>query len=120
MASPKFIIYDHYRTGLTIIILRMPSTGDKVAIVATSLGGTAATTGGVLTFMGFSTSGIVAGSTAAGIQAGVGNVLAGSTFAGLQSLGATGLIAGVGLGGGVVLAAGGGYLCYKQYSKSRL
>jgi hypothetical protein len=93
----------------------MPSTGDKVAIGATTVGGTAAATGGILTGMGFTTSGIAAGSTAAGMQAGIGNVVAGSIFSGLQSLGATGVIAGVGIGGGVILVAGGGFLGYKAY-----
>lgn len=40
--------------------------------------------------IGFSTGGVVAGSIAAGVQAGIGNVAAGSTFAALQSVGALG------------------------------
>ena len=35
--------------------------------------------------------GVVAGSVAAGLQAGIGNVVAGSTFAMLQSVGAAGI-----------------------------
>ena len=38
---------------------------------------------------GFTSSGVAAGSVAAGIQAGIGNVAAGSVFAGLQSVAAT-------------------------------
>ena len=40
--------------------------------------------------VGFGTAGIAAGSTAAGIQAGIGNVAAGSIFACLTSLGMKG------------------------------
>jgi hypothetical protein len=42
-----------------------------------------------MTTAGFTSSGIAAGSVAAGIQAGIGNVAAGSAFAFAQSLGAT-------------------------------
>ena len=43
------------------------------------------------------------GSVAAGMQAGIGNVIAGSIFAGAQAAGATGAIpaVGVAIGGGV-------------------
>jgi hypothetical protein len=50
-----------------------------------------------LPFLGFATSGIAAGSCAAILQAGIGNVVAGSGFALLQSLGATGLLVKIGL-----------------------
>jgi len=63
---------------------------------------------GILGVLGFSSSGVVSGSLAAGAQATIGNVAAGSAFAGLQSLGAAGVaftgpvgIAGVVLGGAV-------------------
>lgn len=46
-----------------------------------------------VTTAGFTGSGVAAGSVAAGVQAGIGNVAAGSTFAALQSIGATGVIA---------------------------
>ena len=40
---------------------------------------------------GFTTGGVAAGSMAAGIQAGIGNVLSGSAFATAQSMGASGV-----------------------------
>ena len=43
-----------------------------------------------LPVIGFSSSGVVAGSLAAAIQSSIGNVAAGSIFATLQSIGATG------------------------------
>nr|XP_021003905.2 interferon alpha-inducible protein 27-like protein 2 [Parasteatoda tepidariorum] len=47
----------------------------------------------VLSFLGFTGAGVAAGSVAAGIQSGIGNVVAGSVFAFLQSIGATGVSA---------------------------
>ena len=76
-----------------------------------------AVTGGatvVVNALGFSSGGVVAGSTAAVIQAGIGNVAAGSAFAALQSVAATGVVATVGpvaLGAGVL--GGVGYGVYK-------
>ncbi len=60
--------------------------------------------------MGFTTTGVVAGSIAAGIQSGIGSVAAGSAFAGCQSLGALGLgvcgayVIPIAVGAGVVYA----------------
>lgn len=50
---------------------------------------------GALAFkmFGFTKAGVAAGSMAAGIQAGIGNVAAGSIFAVCQSIGATGVLA---------------------------
>lgn len=45
---------------------------------------------------GFTTSGVAAGSIAAGIQSSIGLVQVGSAFAGMQSLGATGAVLTVG------------------------
>jgi len=45
-------------------------------------------TGGVLGAVGFGAGGVVAGSAAAGIQAGMGNIAGGSLFALAQSIGA--------------------------------
>ncbi|KAJ6560556.1 hypothetical protein DFH09DRAFT_1364740 [Mycena vulgaris] len=45
----------------------------------------------VIGALGFTPSGVAAGSAAAGIQSGIGNVAAGSVFAGLQSAGVLGL-----------------------------
>ena len=44
----------------------------------------------IISALGFSSGGVVAGSTAAGIQAGIGAVPAGSAFAYLQSVEALG------------------------------
>ena len=44
----------------------------------------------VPTLLGFGSTGIVAGSVAAGIQSGIGNVAAGSAFSTLTSMGMTG------------------------------
>ena len=81
----------------------------NVAYIATgTTSGVTATVGGVCSWLGFTSGGIAAGSTAAGIQAGVGNIVAGSTFATMQSLGATGVFYGLGVAGGVGLVAVGG------------
>ncbi|GAB6024751.1 hypothetical protein CHUAL_009881 [Chamberlinius hualienensis] len=59
-----------------------------------------------LSAAGFGAAGIVGGSTAAVIQAGIGNVAAGGVFAALQSAGVVGLAAGtkaaIGAVGGLV------------------
>jgi hypothetical protein len=46
--------------------------------------------GAAMTYAGFGSSGIVAGSVAAGIQSAIGNVIAGSLFAIFQSIGMLG------------------------------
>jgi hypothetical protein len=63
----------------------------------------------VIQSIGFAATGVVAGSTAAGIQAGIGSVVAGSAFAIAQSIGALGSISAIAAVGGplgVVGAAG--------------
>jgi hypothetical protein len=90
----------------------MPDKTDKTVIVTSAASGVAATTGGVMTGIGFTSSGIAATSTAAGIQAGIGNVVAGSSFAVAQSLGASGAFYAIGLTGGIglgICAIYGGY-----------
>lgn len=87
----------------------MPNTADKVVIGTSATGGVVATTSAIISGLGFTGSGIAAGSTAAGIQAGIGNVVATSAFATLQSWGATGLIATTGVVGVGVVAGGLGY-----------
>ncbi len=73
-----------------------------------------------MTAAGFTSSGIAAGSIAAGVQSVIGNVVAGSTFATLQSLGATGVIAGIGVAGGVFTGLGLlGYGLYKLITKEK-
>ena len=80
----------------------------------------AAAVGGVLTIAGapfvlgaagFTSAGIAAGSLAAGVQAGLGNVVVGSTFAALQSAGAAGLAASTTAALGAAGATGGALLC---------
>ena len=44
-------------------------------------GGVSYITGGILSSVGFTSSGVAAGSCAAGIQSGIGNIVAGSLFA---------------------------------------
>ena len=56
--------------------------------------------------LGFTSSGIAAGSAAAGIQAGIGNVAAGSAFAVVQSLAAVGLLPVILIGGGAAIGLG--------------
>jgi hypothetical protein len=96
----------------------MPDTLDKVVIATSTANGIVATTGGIMSYLGFTGAGIAAGSTAAGIQAGMGSVAAGSAFSVAQSLGALGVYATMGLAGGIGLAVGGiygGYKLYKSY-----
>ena len=57
--------------------------------------------------LGFGTAGIVAGSTAATIQSGIGNVAAGSLFSLFQSLGMTGFFTGVSAKAAAIAAAAG-------------
>ena len=54
--------------------------------------------------LGFGTAGIAAGSTAAAIQSGIGNVAAGSLFSIMQSLGMTGFFAKLATVAGVAAA----------------
>jgi hypothetical protein len=82
-------------------------TTKKVGIGSTIAGGVASATSAIATGLGFTSSGIAAGSAAAGIQAGIGNVVAGSAFATAQSLGATGVFAALGVLGPIGLVAGG-------------
>jgi hypothetical protein len=88
------------------------TTGDKVAIGTAATGATAAAAGGAVTALGFTGSGVAAGSVAAGIQAGLGNVATGSLFAVAQSAAATGVITAVGVVGVVVAVGAGAYLTY--------
>ena len=66
----------------------------KGAVVGAAVAVVAA--GGVYA-AGFTTSGVAAGSIAAGLQSSIGLVQAGSAFAGMQSIGATGALLTVGL-----------------------
>ena len=71
--------------------------------------------------LGFTTAGIAASSTAAGMQAGIGNVVAGSAFAMLQSAGATGVGSAIGAAVGATAGGIGGALATgKSFSKPLL
>jgi hypothetical protein len=75
-------------------------------------------TGAAVYAAGFTTSGVAAGSLAAGMQATMGAVQAGSAFATMQSLGATGAFVGpVGLLAGTAVGLGvvGGKMAYDKY-----
>lgn len=93
----------------------MPDKLDKTIIATSTASGVAVASSVALTGMGFTSSGIAAASTAAGMQAGIGNVIAGSLFATVQSLGATGVIATVGTTGVIGLGIGLGYGGYKLW-----
>ena len=90
-------------TVVKSIVRLATGTGAVVAVNAVSAG--------IISTVGFGTGGVIAGSTAAGIQAGIGSVAAGSAFAVFQSLGAFGLgvlgtaVVPVAIGTGLVVAA---------------
>jgi hypothetical protein len=88
---------------------------DKIVIGTSAVGGGAATGSGIVTAIGFTPNGIAAASWAAGLQAGIGNVVGTSLFATAQSLGASGLVVTVGLTGGGILLVGAGYGGYRLY-----
>ena len=75
-------------------------------IGAASGAGVCAAGQAIVAGVGFTSQGVLAGSIAAGVQSGIGNVVAGSAFAGLQAIGATGAIISVApvavVAGGVV------------------
>lgn len=82
---------------------------------------------GLVNALGFSSSGIVAGSSAASMMASVGNVVAGSSIALCQSIGATGTLAYGGtaltMGAPLIGALSGGALAFggmKLYQRSKL
>jgi hypothetical protein len=56
--------------------------------------------------LGFGAAGIVAGSVASGMQAGIGNVVAGSAFAKLTSMGMLGYFTNTAIGGTILTALG--------------
>ena len=76
-----------------------------MATILLAAGATALAAGLTPTLIGFGTAGIAAGSIAAGIQAGIGNVVAGSAFATMTSLGMQGVFAGL-TGGGALSTIG--------------
>eukprot|EP00090_Calanus_glacialis_P029266 TRINITY_DN46984_c0_g1_i1.p1 TRINITY_DN46984_c0_g1~~TRINITY_DN46984_c0_g1_i1.p1 ORF type:complete len:127 (+),score=39.91 TRINITY_DN46984_c0_g1_i1:52-381(+) len=68
-------------------------TKTKVAGAVVGAGAAIVAPYAVLAGLGFTAKGVAAGSLAAGIQAGVGNVAAGSAFAAAQSIGVAGFSA---------------------------
>ena len=69
------------------------SSLENFGIVAAITGGAIISVALLPSALGFGTSGIVAGSVAAGIQSAIGNVAAGSTFSICTSLGMKGVFA---------------------------
>ena len=88
------------RSSSSMDMYRVATIGG--ATIACALAGPLIVTGG-LAVAGFGTAGVAAGSLAAGIQSGIGNVVAGSLFATAQSVGA------VGLAHGTAAAISGGF-----------
>ena len=82
----------------------------KICIGVAITGGAILVGGGLPILAGFGTIGIGASSFAAGIQAGIGNVVAGSWFAIMTSLGMTGVFATTAAVGAII--GGGGLTGY--------
>ena len=78
----------------------------KISIGIGIAGGVVAGAALIPIALGFGTAGVVAGSAAAAIQSGIGNVAAGSLFAICQSLGMTGFFATAATAGAAGAAAG--------------
>ncbi|THH17918.1 hypothetical protein EW146_g2980 [Bondarzewia mesenterica] len=72
---------------------------------------------GIVGLLGFGSQGVVAGSWAAAVQAGIGNVAAGSPFAIAQSIGAGGVLPvlgfAIGAAAGSCIVVGAGYGAYR-------
>lgn len=110
-----YFIVPNYRTTCNIpkptvknLIHNMPSkTAKKVgfwaSVTGAITGGLMAAASATITLLGFTKAGILAGSTAAAIHAGIGNVAVGSSFAAIQGAAASGVIASLGIAGGVIL-----------------
>ena len=84
-----------------------------LGITVAAVGAGVAATAGSITFAGFTSSGIAAGSVAARIQSSIGSVVAGSVFSKLQSIAAHGIVSMVGVKGTIVGVVGG--LVYGGY-----
>ena len=96
------------------------------AVSSAAFGGPAAVSAGIpaLSAIGFTSSGVAAGSIAAGVQSSIGSVAAGSLFASLQSAGATAALGTAGVaglatvgvvGGAVVGGAAGAYAVFMLF-----
>lgn len=95
----------------------------KDLVDTTKTGAVTGTITGIVTLVsvkatGFSSAGVIAGSLAAGIQSGIGNVASGTVFAGLTSIGMTGVLP-LALGAGAVigLSAGSAHLWWRLTRK---
>lgn len=78
-----------------------------MGLIVSLVAGAVAAGCAVLPAIGFTAEGIAAGSIAAGIQSGIGNVVAGSAFATLQSAGMSGALNAIGAAAGTVSMAAG-------------
>jgi hypothetical protein len=116
-AQKQFLLFlstIHYDLRTTSATHKPNSCLAKLGL-GTGLGVGIMNAGAVLSWFGFTSSGIAAGSWAALWQSSIGNVVAGSTFATLQAYGATAAAASLGsVGVGVVapIAVAGGIYCY--------
>lgn len=92
----------------------------EISIGTTTLAGALIGIGTTMTGMGFTAFGIGAGTLAAIIHSGIGNVVAGSAFATAQSLGALGVFSALPIVGwsilGVLVLCFGGYCLYRYLS----
>ena len=109
--SIKYIIIELYKNKFNSPSL-LKKFGKGIAIT----GGVIASISLLPIILGFGTTGIVAGSVAAGIQAAIGNVAAGSLFAVSTSLGMTGAFVSTTAAGTTALGLGGGLTTYLNYS----
>ena len=80
----------------------------KIGIGIAATGATVLTIAAIPIIMGFGAAGVVAGSVAAGIQAGIGSVAAGSLFAAAQSWAALGFFTSAAWAGGTAAVVGTG------------
>lgn len=78
-----------------------------MGLIVSLIAGAVAAGCAVLPAIGFTAEGIAAGSIAASIQSGIGNVAAGSAFASLQSAGMSGALNAIGAAAGTVSMAAG-------------
>ena len=106
----KYIIIELYRNKF-----KNPSLLKKIGTGIAITGGVVAGISLLPIILGFGTTGIVAGSVAAGIQAAIGNVAAGSLFAVSTSLGMTGAFVSTSAAG-TALGLGGGLTAYLNNS----
>jgi hypothetical protein len=116
-AQKQFLLFlstVHYDSKTTSATYKPNSCLAKLGLGA-SLGVGIMNAGTALSWFGFTSSGVAAGSWAALWQSSIGNVVTGSAFATLQSYGASAVTASLGsVGVGIVapIAVAGGIYCY--------